>query len=127
MGAGFVHNCDNCGYSVNTSGPWEFYRDKEGNRKPYGHPGPMSREAKKRGIWGFSEDQYCPKCDEVFDVIVVEFAGPNQRWAPKDEYKKIKCPKCGVRNLIFVSQEGKEVTCPRCRKGKWIGRMEYIS
>lgn len=38
--------CDNCGYKVETSGPWDFYRDTEGKRKTYGHPKPYSREAK---------------------------------------------------------------------------------
>jgi len=52
MGAGYSHRCNKCGYSVSTSGPWEFYRDNKGERRHYGHPVPFSDEARKRGIHG---------------------------------------------------------------------------
>ena len=72
MASGYVYRCDDCGYSVRTSGPHEFYRDKKGRRKPYGHPTPASREAEQRGIYGFSAEMYCPHCDQVYDVIMFE-------------------------------------------------------
>lgn len=139
MGAGYVHKCNKCGYSVSTSGPWEFYRDSKGKRKPYGHPVPMSEEARQRGIYGLSGELYCPNCDEVFDLILVEFKEPSQDslsvWGgmcePIDEFKDeegaVKCPKCGNRNLILGPMEDREATCPRCKYGKLVGKMEWIS
>ena len=76
MCVGYIYECDKCSYSVSTSGPWEFYRDSKDKRKPYGHPGPDSKEAKERGIYGFSADLYCPKCDKIFDVVLLEFTEP---------------------------------------------------
>jgi hypothetical protein len=73
MGASYRHTGDRCGYAVETSGPWEFYRDQAGMRQPYGHPVPRSREAKERGIAGFSALMYCTICDQVVDVIVQEY------------------------------------------------------
>ena len=138
MATGFTHTCSNCSYSVSTSGPHEFYRDADGVRKPYGHPAPFSDEARERGIYGLSGALYCAKCDEVFDVILVEFEEPAQndimvwggRCTPKQGYRGrrvIKCPKCTIRNLILIRQEGEEPMCPRCRRGRLIGRAEWIS
>ena len=138
MGAGFIHKCDKCGYSVSTSYPWEFYRDSKGKRKPYGHPVPTSEEARQCGIYGLSGEVYCPNCDKTFDLILVEFKEVSQdslsvwgsRCEPKDEFKKegaVKCPECGGINLILEPVENREVTCPRCNKGKLVGHMEWIS
>jgi len=138
MGAGYILRCDKCGYSVSTSGPWEFYRDSNGNRKPYGHPGPASKEAEQSGIYGLSGRLYCPKCDKTFNLVMGEFAKPSQesllvwlgRCEPKDEFKQegtVKCPKCGGTNMILESVEGKEIVCPRCKEGKLVGEMEWIS
>ena len=137
MGAEFIHKCDKCGYSVSTSGPWEFYRDTNGKRKFYGHPVPESEEARQRGIYGLSGNVYCSNCDKTFDIILVEFKEPSQdslwvwcgRCEPKDEFKKkgaVKCPECGNINLI-LEPVGKKVTCPRCNKGKLVGHMMWIS
>jgi len=89
--------CSSCGYTVRTSGPWEFYRDASGQRQLYGHPraGPMMtrksimkiRDKARRHemlthfeswlkrqpsltVDGFSENLYCRRCDEVKDVVV---------------------------------------------------------
>ena len=70
--------CNACGYIVRTSGPWEFYRDDCGERKPYGHPVARSREARESGIKGLSTCGFCPTCDEVRDVIVREFEKPER-------------------------------------------------
>ena len=137
MGASYLHTCDNCGYSVSTSGPWEFFRDAEGARQPYGHPAPMSREAKSRGIFGLSAHVYCPHCDRTFDLVLIEYKKPTSKslsvWMdksePADEYdgKVLKCPKCGNTDLLLDESDGKEVVCPRCNKGKLVSRMEWIS
>jgi len=70
MGAAYSHTCNECGHVVRTSGPWEFYRDKEGKRKPYGHPAPTSREAAEAGIYGLSAELYCPECGKTYDIII---------------------------------------------------------
>ena len=138
MGAGFRHKCDKCGYSVFTSGPWEFYRDSKGNRKPYGHPVPTSEEAKQRGIYGLSGELYCPRCDKTFDLILVEFTRSSRdslsvwvgRCELRDEFKQeaaVKCPYCDSTYMILGAAEGVEVVCPRCKEGKLLGEMEWIS
>ena len=138
MGAEYSHKCNKCGYFVSTSGPWEFYRDSKGDRKFYGHPVPISDEARQRGIYGLSGELYCSNCDETFDLILVEFKKPSQDsssvWSgkcePKNEFKgegAVKCPKCGSTNLILGPVEDREVACPRCKEGKLVGKMEWIS
>jgi DNA-directed RNA polymerase subunit M/transcription elongation factor TFIIS len=138
MGAGFRYKCDRCGYSISTSGPWEFYRDVKGNRKPYGHPVPTSEEAKERGIYGLSAELYCPKCAKTFDLILVEFTRPSRDslsvWAggcePRDEFKRkdtVKCPECGGTNMILAPTEGEDVVCPSCKEGKLLGDMRWIA
>ncbi len=130
--------CTECGYEVETSGLHEFYRDKSGKRKLYGHPIPTSKEAEERGIYGFSAELYCPICDEVFDLIVVEYKRPCKEelnylkvWfdmvEPKDEYREddeVRCPKCGNTELILEPEEDEEVKCPRCKRG--ILKTEYV-
>ncbi|TET77632.1 hypothetical protein E3J38_09685 [candidate division TA06 bacterium] len=138
MGAKYVYRCDKCSYSVCTSGPWEFYRDTQGNRKPYGHPEPTSEEARLRGIYGLSGDLYCSDCGKVFDLIVVEFKKPSHdslsvwscRCEPKDEFKQqgmVKCPECGNTHLILEPDNEKPIACPRCKEGRLTGAMEWIS
>jgi rRNA maturation protein Nop10 len=130
MGAEYVLECDKCGRSIRISGPWEFYRDETGRRKPYGHPGPMSEEAKERGVYGLSATMYCPDCGRVSSLILVEFVTPVKYpqpvWLghhePKDEYKgedPIKCPKCGSTNLLDEPPDT-ELPCPRCKQGRLI-------
>lgn len=138
MGSQYIHKCDKCGYSVRTSGPWEFYRDSKARRKPYGHPVPRSKEAKERGIYGLSGNIYCPNCDKVFDLILIEFKKASHDslsvWfgmcEPKDKLKKraaVKCPECGNTNLILGHKEDRKVSCPRCKEGKLLSKMEWIS
>jgi hypothetical protein len=138
MGTGYIHKCDKCGYSVKTSGPWEFYRDNEGRRKHYGHPVAISDEARAKGIYGLSGILFCRDCNKTSDLIIVEFkeASPDALsvWSgkcePKDDYKKheaIKCPECGCSNLILGTKENTKTICPKCKEGKLAGMMEWIS
>ena len=137
MGAGFVHKCMRCGYQVSTSGPWEFYRDDEGNREPYGHPVPRSAEARQHGIAGLSGKLYCARCDRVFDVVLVEFEAPSQNaaavWARyqrlQDEFRledSVSCPECRSATLILGPAKN-AVLCPHCETGNLVGRMARIS
>ncbi|MFW6035856.1 MAG: hypothetical protein ACOCRZ_06335 [Halothermotrichaceae bacterium] len=134
MGSVYVHTCSNCGYTVETSGPWEFYRDSEGKRKLYGHPAPVSEEARERGIYGLSAKIYCPECDNVHDLIIVEYKKSTdntlQVWLGECEPKNTEvpeCPGCGNRKLVFVPDEDRKVKCPRCNEGVLEGRQEWIS
>jgi cytochrome c-type biogenesis protein CcmH/NrfF len=137
MGAWFTHKCDKCNYEVHTDGPWEFYRDKEGKRKMYGHPVPASKEAEESGIAGLTGHLYCPQCDTVSEVILVEFKTPTKdsmdvwsgRAEPHEEYKKldaVKCPKCGNTDLI-LGDDQEPLSCPQCENGKLIGAMTMIA
>ena len=118
--------------------PWEFYRNLFGTRKPFGHPSAVSRGASRRGIYGLSGELYCAKCDRVYDVILVEFRKPtrdrgavwHRNLEVKDEYKNedaARCPECGNACLIFEPNQSDEVVCPRCRKGKFVGELEWVS
>jgi hypothetical protein len=138
VGASYVHICDGCGYRVRTSGPWEFYRDDEGRVRDYGHPAPVSKEAIEAGIHGLMGRHYCPRCDKVSRVIVVEFVEPYRGrgsvWlegaAVKPEYKRegaVKCPRCGAIELILEPAEEGGPPCPRCRGGTLVGTMEWIA
>jgi hypothetical protein len=138
MGAGVLIRCSKCEFSVTTSGPWEFYRNWIGRRKPYGHPASISWWAERRGIYGFSEILYCPHCDETFDVILSEFKKPIKdslsAWGMLiklseecKEEKKAQCPKCGNRDMIFSPGESDEISCPRCKEGKLEGVPKYKS
>jgi len=147
VGSGYRYECDNCGHTVETSGPWEFYRDATGARKPFGHPVPISEEAVRMGIAGLSAELYCPLCDKVHDLVAVEFKRPYQgRWfwleagevEPKDEFKRedaVKCPDCGNSELILGPEDEDSpgfnarmsILCPRCKKGKLSGGMAWIS
>lgn len=109
-----------------------------GNEKPYGHPVAFSREAEERGIAGLHADLYCPACDRVHDLIVVEFKRPTSdklaMWAgavePTEHYARedvVRCPGCGRTDLLLGPEEGREVPCPRCSRGRLKGEMEWIS
>lgn len=138
MGAGFKYVCSVCGHSIETSGPWEFYRDSKGNRHPYGHPSPVSDEAVQSGIYGLSGEVYCPACDKVFDVVLVEFKEPSLdtlsvwsgRCEPTEKFKKegaVHCPQCGNSHLILGPDDEVKILCPRCQKGILQGIMDWIS
>jgi DNA-directed RNA polymerase subunit RPC12/RpoP len=137
MGASYIYECNKCAYTFHTSGPWEFYRNHEGELKDYGHPAPNSKEAKLMGIKGLYGEMYCNICDKVSKIILVEFKNPSKsslsvwtnRCEPEDKYQNegaIKCPECGNKNLILQVEE-KEIFCPHCKEGKMKGRMEWIS
>ena len=138
MGASYLHTCDRCKYSIRTSGPWEFYRNLLGIRRPFGHPSAVSRAASRRGVYGLSGELYCAKCDKVCDVILVEFRKPtHDRTAVwhgnlevKDEYRDedaVKCPECGDAWLILDPGQSEGVICPRCGEGRFAGEMEWVS
>ena len=124
MGSGTEWKCNSCGYEVITSGPWEFYRDATGQRKPYGHPVPISDEARQAGMKGFSVKWYCPDCRTVQDVILIEYKEPvahYEKWKGFGQSSESapECPKCGAELKRML----KGHVCPRCTDGKF----EYSS
>lgn len=135
----FTYQCSECEKKYNTSGPWEFYRNKKGDRIPYGHPGPINKEAEMKGIDGFFADMLCLDCGKEVNVIVEEF---NRRPVSSKGLKgffafltgknkkgdgKVSCPNCKGNNL-FLSDKKKleknekktDINCPQCGKGKLI-------
>lgn len=133
MGAGYSFACHSCGYSVKTSGPWEYYRDAGGRVRPYGHPVPASVEAARAGIWGLVGHVFCPSCRGAKEVILQEFARPAYRsievWGGRAEVRpeyreEPTCPDCSGP-VYLGNLEGQ--ACPVCRKGNFRGGMEWVS
>ncbi len=69
MATYFLWQCGSCGYSVEVSGPHEFWRD-EGEIHILPHP------LSKRGVEGLAAKAYCPRCDSLETVPLVEFTEP---------------------------------------------------
>lgn len=141
-----IHNtfeCSSCGYTVRTSGSWEFYRDESGQRKLYGHPraGPMMTrksimkirdKSRRRELlvhfesWlkrqpsltvdGFSENLYCRQCDEIRDVIIYEFEHPVDVDIAWEEFTGYSCRRA-VKNWFRARPNGLRNTC------RWIRTM----
>jgi hypothetical protein len=123
MGAGTKYGCDKCGYSFETYGPWEFYRDAQGNIKPYGHPVPASVEAAESGIHGFMETKYCLACRKLVDILLVEFNAPRDycsAWFGTSGLDTSVCPDCGGTDLLYYDLEDRTILCPKCNEGKLV-------
>lgn len=65
MSSYYSHGCDRRAYTVIASGPREFYRDAQGQRRPYGHPIPASQKARERGTARLAANLYGPEYDRV--------------------------------------------------------------
>jgi len=138
MGAYYGFACGACGFVTNTAGPWEFYRDAEGVRHAYGHPTPVSEEAREAGIAGLTGLVLCLGCGRRSKVTLVEFAEPTHDtlamwWGavkPKEEYKQegaVTCPRCGCSDLLLEPPHGRKAICPKCCKGELTGDMIWTS
>ncbi|MFW6306086.1 MAG: hypothetical protein ACOC1N_01725, partial [Bacillota bacterium] len=105
MGKNYIYKCTNCDREFNTSGPWEFYRDEKGKRLPYGHPAPLTEEARLKGIHGFFADMLCLDCGREVNVVIEEFYPKKKSiWQSikglwKKDDGKIKCTHCKSSNL----------------------------
>lgn len=121
MGMHWFWKCNVCGYEIATNSLLEFYRDKNGHRKPYGRHAPMSKMAKIMGVKGFTSNAYCPECHTLREVIVKEFEKPvigGGHWRSKQpavEYETL-CPKCGTELKQRLDESD---ICPECSKGKF--------
>ena len=116
--AGFwTWKCNSCGYELCTSGDHEFYRDEKGMLHDYGHPVPVSEEAKKQGIKGFTVKWYCPKCQVVREVIITEFDKPLLgRYSVKNKRHNFEphCSTCGTELKLLLDIYD---SCPKCGNG----------
>lgn len=127
MGAFHQFQCSVCGHEFVTSGPWEFYRDARGERRPVGHPRPTSPEAASAGIHGLDAVCYCTRCGNTARVVVREYdkpLDPYWQWEPGNEREKIghrdiapPCPHCHGTDLVLDPGEGLVLTCPKCQAG----------
>jgi predicted RNA-binding Zn-ribbon protein involved in translation (DUF1610 family) len=123
MATYWKHECPTCGYSFETSGPHEFYRDDTGELQHYGHPLPESQEARGAGIWGFYAHAWCLNRDQNVDVVTREFEHPVPREAPvwirgalpEKHIEVIVCPACGDDSPVMGEiPYGADAPCPRC-------------
>jgi hypothetical protein len=130
MAPWYYRECDHCNYPVLTSGPWEFYRDRDGRKQNLRYEIYETRDRNRRvdGLWG---EVYCFECETVFDVVLVEFKEPSQDSVqalaglpePKDEFRNkdaVKCPRCGGTNLLLGYAKGTGLDCPRCKEGQLV-------
>ena len=133
MASVYLWKCSNCEYEVETSGPWEFYRDKAGRRKQYPRPYINGDDAVEAGVSGLSAKLYCPVCDKVADRIIVEYKVPIKDLTPlagtpepMEKYLKtdtINCRTCGNTKMLLGVDNTAEVTCPRCEVGNLNGLL----
>ena len=122
--------------TAETSGPHEFYRNASGECKDCGHPGPVSPEARKAGIWGFTGVVLCGRCGSVAEVILEELKKPPatqwEAWFGAEPRKESRasdnptCPECGGGELFLAPSEG-GVHCPWCKDGRLEGAPTWIS
>lgn len=128
MGQGFPLECSVCDFQLEPSGPWEFYRDKYGKLKDYGHPSPSSPAAEEAGIMGFYAVMYCPTCGKLRKLVLEEFEEPvetaDSLWSgkpvPRLEYRNEEdpaCPRCGGHGLILRPDPDQRLACPKCEDG----------
>lgn len=125
MGVNYLYQCSHCKEEFNTSGPWAFYRNKKGERLPYGYPGPLTEEARLSGIQGFFADVICLHCGREVNVILEEynkkvegfFAAIRRLWKGNED--EVKCPSCKSKDLFLKEESatGGETSCPLCKKG----------
>ena len=117
MAAFWDWKCSNCGFTVETSGSHEFYRDDNGELRPYGHPpSGASIEAEEKGVKGFYVCGYCTKCDTIKTAITREFNIPVHNWhchIPANiEVKSFTpiCGECGTELIRYFVDK----PCPKC-------------
>jgi hypothetical protein len=124
MATFYHHACDRCGYSFETKGPKEWFRDANGRLADYGHPVASSQEAKDAGIAGLYWDAWCLNRDTNVDVVTTEFEHPAERddfWRMlrlgelPEKAVPIVCAACGDGTPVMgLEPFGPSFTCPKC-------------
>lgn len=126
----YVHTCNHCGFTIYTSGLWEFYRDSKGKFKSYGHPMPTSIEAEESGIHGLYGNYYCLDCQKNTESIVLESKFPvfekSALWTvkvqpipPYGKGYRPQCVHCGGKRIFLAPGN---IPCPKCGEGILEGR-----
>ena len=98
--------CDNCKFSICTSGLNFYYVDKLGQRQRHRHYARSRETINASGINGFTVEWYCSKCHSLRETVVLQFDHPEngpvaafiEYWNNlKSENKdfEIVCSKCG--------------------------------
>ena len=133
MPFGYDWTCDNCNYTIRTAGLFEFYRDELGLRHRYGHPFPTTDESKRSSVKGFTAVWYCTKCQQLREVVVVEFVrsqgGSLGACLAYDdpEVERTEFPAvCDVCNAP-LKDDIEDEPCSRCGKGKFTEEARFMS
>lgn len=130
MAAGFAFDCSSCDLSFETSGMHEFYRNAVGEVLHYGHPIPVSDEARAAGISGFLASAYCPGCKVTREVVTHEFGKSGayfDSWMQAaDTEPALRCPSCRSTMILFAAS-GVSSTCPSCGSLSLRGELVWQS
>jgi hypothetical protein len=117
--------CGSCGYRFSSSSPHEFWRDRNGVLRDYGHPRASSPDAERAGVHGIYSRMWCLNCETNVDVVTREFEHPVARhglWrllltggAPEKRVSVV-CPICSEDIGLVVGTQpfGEEFPCPKC-------------
>lgn len=135
MGAYYHHRCDRCGYTFETSGPWEFFEAEHRRMHHPGEKGTCSDPAERLGTLGLSVRVYCPGCRSLVNlilakhVILARLDEPSRSfletlWTSRPEGHPLPkaarlppCPRCGSDALILDARRAENTRCPRCGAG----------
>ena len=138
MGAGYLYICCSCGYSIATSGPWEFYQDTTGQHQLLNHNTYSPTEYESCGIKGLSANMYCSVCDKVYEIILIQLDHTAhtdfELWSAWCDPRvnlandhSITCPTCDNAEMLLEPNEKRIVTCPHCKKGILYGKLDWIA
>lgn len=110
MATFYKHHLEEGDRSLSTMDSCKLQRNRSVTGPECDHPILMDEKAQKQAIYGYYGDLYCPKCQEIFDFIFVEFEKPYpgflSAWREiinkeMDEDVMI-CPRCGHRDMQLV-------------------------
>ena len=110
MAAFHEHDIDEGLLPFSTADLFHYPKNRTGARLKFDRPAFMDEEADKKNIFGYCGDLHCPRCNETFDFMLVEF----ERTYPDflSAWREIileemdedimVCPKCGRRDMELL-------------------------
>ena len=122
MGSWLRYHCPRCSFDVAIGGPEEFFL-VAGERRAYGHPDPVSEEAKAHGVDGFWMTLWCNRCVAAKRLVTMEFTAPCDpldAWCGRAEPRPgfpadaEHCLDCGTELLDELP--GVPPLCPGCHQ-----------